>query len=87
LFTLALAFSGSAFGFWSFAWASVVNFFGTSLPPVLLAWHFGGADSVSGGDVSLKEVEVWAAREASLLFGTFWGDGVDHDVDFSLSEV
>jgi hypothetical protein len=46
-----------------------------------------GTDSVSGGDVSLKEVEIWAARQTSLLFGTLAGNGVYHNVDFVLSEV
>jgi len=84
LFTLAFAFSGSAFLFWGFASASVVNFGDTVSVPV---WLVSGTDSVSGGDVSLKEVEVWAARQASFLFGTLGSDGVNHNVDFGLSEV
>lgn len=84
LFTLAFASSGSAFLGWGFAGTLVVDF-GQTLG-VVVVFVFS-ANSVSGGDVSLKEVEVWAAREASLLFSTFWGDGVDHDVDLVLSEV
>jgi len=69
---------------WGFAWASVVDLRNTVSVSV---WLVSGADSVSGGDVSLEEVEVWAARQTSFLFSTFSSDGVNHDVDFRLSEV
>lgn len=84
LFTFTFAFSGSALNLWGLSWASVVNFRNTISVSV---WLVSGADSISGGDVSLQEVEVWAARQTSFLFGTFGSNGVNHNVDFSLSEV
>jgi len=84
LFTLAFASSGSASLGWGFAGTLVVDLAKASRVVVVFVFS---ADSVSGGDVSLEEVEVWAAREASLLFSTLWGDGVDHNIDLVLSEV
>jgi hypothetical protein len=69
---------------WGLSWASVVNFRNAISVSV---WLVGGADSVSSGDISLQEVEIWAARQTSFLFSTFSGNGVNHNIDFSLSEV
>jgi len=84
LFTLAFASSGSALLGWGLAGTLVVDLGKTVFIVVVFVFS---TNSVPGGDVSLKKVEVWAAREASLLFSTFWGDGVDHNIDLVLSEV
>ena len=84
MFTFTLAFSRSALNLWGLSWASVVNFRNAISVPV---WFISGADSVSSSDIPLQEVKVWAARQTSLLFGTFSGNGVNHNVDFGLSEV
>jgi hypothetical protein len=66
------------------SWASVVNFRNAISVSV---WLISGADSVSSSDIPLQEVKVWAARQTSFLFSTFGGNSIDHDIDFSLSEV
>lgn len=85
LFALASTLSGSALWWvvrWE-SWALVVDLVqAISVLVVLLS----SADSVSGGQKLLEEVKVWAAREASLLLGTLWGNGVDHNVNLGLSE-
>lgn len=88
LLALANAASGGAWdGLWLWTFALVSS----GLPDLLKAWlvsvwNVSGADSVVGGDVLLEEVEVWAARQASLWLVALGRDRGGHNVDLVLSE-
>jgi len=88
LLTFANATSGVAWnGLWLWAWALALSSLEDLLETWLVSvWNIVRADSVVGGDVLLEEVEVWAARQASLWLIALGGDSSGHDVDLVLSE-